>query len=348
MYNISKGLFFLKGAPLTKGHVSAIIRAVSQVDELHVVLCWDEKFQKTLTTYQQKVQTKINRTLWLTNTFKHYNNIKISVVDESNIKGYPDGEAEFTKLLMNEVYHNYKCSHFDKVFSSEIEYNGYFQRNFPDSKIVLIDPERKMVDISATRVRNNLSLHWDYISKEAQKDFVKKVCIIGVESSGKSTLAINLAQYYGTQYVEEVGRTICENELGCSESTMTIEDYEYIAMKHKCKEREYLKDARKVLFSDTNNFITLFSAMCMGKDSQLLREMVKKEDYDLIIFLDCDVEWVYDPLRLNSTPEKRQQTFQLLKDLCEEFNIQYKMVSGNYYNRFTKSVKLVDELLERS
>ena len=88
--------------------------------------------------------------------------------------------------------------------------------------------------------------------------------------------------------------------------------------------------------------------MCMGKDSQLLREMVKKEEYDLIISLDCNVKWVYDPLRLNSTPEKRQQTFQLLKDLCEEFDIRYKMVSGNYYSRFTESVKLVDELLERS
>ncbi|SOK59169.1 hypothetical protein [Yersinia phage fHe-Yen9-03] len=51
---MNKGLFFGKFAPLTTGHVSAIAQAASKVDQLYVILCWDEKFQKTLTPDLQK------------------------------------------------------------------------------------------------------------------------------------------------------------------------------------------------------------------------------------------------------------------------------------------------------
>lgn len=340
------GLFFGKFAPLTTGHISAILEAATMVEELYVVLCWDEKFQSTLTPNLQSILTKRNRMMWLKDTFKHMRNIKITFVDETPIKSYPDGCEDFTKLVRNKLVTEFHQPYVDVVFSSETEYNDYFNQYWPDSEHVLIDPPRMFVDISATRVRSNPYLYWDYIAPAAHKHFVKKVCIIGVESTGKSTLTINLAQHFSTLYVEEVGRTICENEYHWSEDMMNIEDYEYVAMEHKVKEHKLAKVANKVLFSDTNNLITLFSAECTGRTSQLLSRMAHAEEYDLVIMLDIDVPWVYDPLRLNNTAELRQKTFEHLKFLCNAHGVKYELVSGTYTERFKTAVQLVNNLLK--
>lgn len=338
------GLFFGKFAPLTTGHISAILKASTLVDTLYVVLCWDEKFQSTLSTELQNVMTKRNRLMWLKDTFIHMPKIKILCVDETPIQSYPDGSQDFTTLVRAALYdageHN-----IHKVFSSEVIYNDYFYVHWPVSEHVLIDPEREFVNISATRVRTNPYKHWDLIAPAAHKHFVKKVCIIGVESTGKSTLTINLANHFSTQFVEEVGRTICEKEYHWSEDMMNIEDYVYVAMEHKVKEHRTAKTANKVMFSDTNNLITLFSAECMGKTSPVLSQMAFAEQYDLVIMLDIDVPWVYDALRLNGAEQRRKETYELLQFLCKAHNVKYTTVSGSFDERFKTSVALVNNLL---
>ncbi|SOK58637.1 NadR transcriptional regulator / Nicotinamide-nucleotide adenylyltransferase, NadR family / Ribosylnicotinamide kinase [Yersinia phage fHe-Yen9-04] len=343
---MNKGLFFGKFAPLTTGHVSAIAQAASKVDQLYVILCWDEKFQKTLTPDLQKILTLRNRLMWLKDTFKHLNHVNISYVDETGILSYPDGAYNFTELVRDELFNKFNCCEIETVFSSETEYNDYFKNHWPDSKHILIDPPREFVDISATRVRENPYTHWDFLAPAAHQHFVKKVCVIGVESTGKSTLTINLANHFSTQYVEEVGRTICEHEYHCSESMMNIEDYVYVAMEHKVKEHKYVKTANKLLFSDTNNLITLFSAECMGKTSVVLSQMANAEEYDLVIMLDIDVPWVYDPLRTNNTSVLRESTFEHLKFLCHAHGVKYHLISGDFDNRYKTAVKLVQQLLE--
>lgn len=341
------GLFFGKFAPLTTGHIAAILTASTYVEELYVVLCWDEKFQSTLTPELQKVMTLRNRLMWLKDTFKHIKKIKITYVDETPVPSYPVGCEDFTKLVKNKLVYDFQQPYVDVVFSSETEYNDYFSQYWPDSEHVLIDPPREFVDISATRVRSNPYEHWDFLAPASHKHFVKKVCIIGVESTGKSTLTINLANHFSTQYVEEVGRTICENEYHWSEAMMNIEDYVYVAMEHKVKEHKLAATANKVLFSDTNNLITLFSAECSGHESSpLLSQMAFAEDYDLVIMLDIDVPWVYDPLRLNNTSELREKTFNHLKFLCKAHGVKYVTVSGDFNTRFKTAVQLVKNLLQ--
>lgn len=342
---MNNGLFFGKFAPLTTGHISAITTAAAQVDRLFVVLCWDQKFQNTLSEDLRTRLTLRNRLLWLKDTFKHMSHVQVTYVDESDIPGYPEGSESFTSLVRDELWHSFQETDISTVFSSETEYNQYFENNWPEAKHILIDPERTFVNISATTVRSNPYKYWDYIAHTARKDFVKKVCIIGVESTGKSFLTKNLANYFSTISVEEVGRTICEDEYGASEEYMTVQDYEHIAMEHKCKEYRLAKEANKVLFSDTNNLITLFSMQCQGKTSAMISEMAKAEKYDLVIMLDIDVPWVYDHLRTNNTPELRQSTYEMLKRICTDHGVQYVTVSGTYDERYKTSVKLVQDLL---
>ena len=88
-----------------------------------------------------------------------------------------------------------------------------------------------------------------------QKYYTKKICIVGTESCGKSTLVRNLAKYFNTSFVEEAGRVVCE-EVGLE--NMQEADYFEILFKHKMLEKEMLDKANKVLLIDTDSLITLY------------------------------------------------------------------------------------------
>lgn len=64
--------------------------------------------------------------------------------------------------------------------------------------------------MSSTELRADIYGHWDWLPNVVKPYYVKKVLIIGGESTGKSTLTVNLANYYNTNYLEEVGRDISE------------------------------------------------------------------------------------------------------------------------------------------
>lgn len=83
----------------------------------------------------------------------------------------------------------------------------------------------------------------------------KKVLIIGTESCGKSTLTVNLAHHFNTNYLEEVGRELSELS---GTDTMMLSDFTRILLEHKAKELKLLEHSNKVLIEDTDCLITKF------------------------------------------------------------------------------------------
>lgn len=340
------GVFFGKFAPLHTGHVQAILSAAQVVDELHVIMCWDEKFQSTLNPRMKRVLTRSNRFKWLKSTFAHISNITVSFVDETPVPAYPDGYMEFANLIRNAVPST--ITHF---FSSENVYTEFFEQTFPGVPHICIDQDRTLRPVSATFIRNGSTEEiWQYLPQAVREDFALRVAVIGIESVGKSTATAMLAQMFETNFVEEVGRTLCEQEMFSSEFAMNEQDYIRIAIAHRHKENTFAKTANKVLLCDTNNFITYYSAKEMGIDSNILKELSIKEHYDLILFLDDSVPWVYDPLRRKGHADIRKADAERLH---KEFNAvrrlrayDYKLwhVTGSEYESRLKSCK---EAIER-
>lgn len=343
---MTRGIILGKFAPLTLGHIACIARAASRVDELCVVLCWDEKFQQTVPSELANILTLGNRHRWLLETYARYPSIRVRVVDESKIKSYPEGAADFTKLVRAQLQDEYGEDTVTHTFSSEPEYDGYFNEHFKEAEHQVIDADRALVAISATRVRADVYANWDYLAPAARKDFVKRVVVIGCESTGKTTLVRQLTDYFATTTVPEVGRVICEDEFFSHEEYMTSEDYEDVAYRHKTAEAMALRNARKVLISDTNNLITEFSARLMGHESQVLAELSRREQYDLVLYLDIDVPWVGDNLRRNGDANRRKQTDTLLRRMCEERSVQNIVhIGGSYEARFLQAIAEITRLL---
>lgn len=349
------GLIFGKFAPLTAGHVNFIRMAVETgVDRLYLFLSFDQKFNDTQSPWMQSklgLTDRLKDLKLLVRDSGLEDRIIVNYVDESAIPGYPEGGAAYAKLIRDKIPEGVVLTH---AFSSEPEYGTYFSDYFPEVEHVVLDAERLGVNISATRIRENLRDNFNMLSEQAKPRFVKRVAIIGVESTGKSTLAKTLARRYHTNFTPEIGRDICESEYCGTEEIMTREDYLEIALLHRLLERNNTRDAYKVTFSDTTNLITHFSGICSKKilsyDPMFIALSEEESDYyDLILFLDHNVPWVADPLRLQDTPEKREKTHDWLDSMVHSYYDPAKVVriKGNdYAARTAQAIAAIEKLME--
>lgn len=357
--NNTRGLLFGKFAPLTNGHVEFIRQAAAQVDILYVLLSYDQKF---VDAQPEWIRTKLAladryRDLLDIVADEGLDNVKVDYVDESDIPGYPEGGAAYAKLVWDKLRNRSDMPHtgLTHAFSSEPEYESYFNKFFPEVKHVVIDAERKTVPISATMIRNDPYNNFSNLAWPARKRFMKKVAIIGVESTGKTTLTQHLAQTFNAGWIPEIGRLICEREYHSSEFAMTREDYLRIAMEHRLKEMELAGwGDRGAMFSDTTNLITHFSGICAGKiehGDRLFHALNLEEGenfYDMVLYLTPEVPWVADPLRLQDTPEKREDTNRTLEVMVNYYynKCQVVAISGdNYEDRIKQAEAAVRKLL---
>ncbi|MBC2194500.1 multifunctional transcriptional regulator/nicotinamide-nucleotide adenylyltransferase/ribosylnicotinamide kinase NadR [Listeria booriae] len=340
------GVVFGKFYPLHTGHIYLIQRAASQVDELHVILCHDasrdfDLFQKSSMTKQPTVE---DRWRWLLQTFKYQDNIKIHDLSEDGIPPYPDGWDEWAiraKKLLSD-------NHFqaNAIYSSEPKDAIRYQELLGVDTVV-IDAERSFMNISATQIRQEPFHYWDYIPTEVKPFFVRKVAILGGESSGKSTLVNKLANTFNTTSAWEYGRDYVFSHLGGNEKALQFSDYDKISLGQAQYIDFAVKYANKVAFIDTDYVTT--QAFCMtyeGQKHPFVQAMIETQPFDLVILLENNTPWVNDGLRHLGSKEKRKDFQELLKQLMHENNIPYVAItSGNYEERYLESIRLVEQLL---
>lgn len=341
------GLIVGKFAPLTTGHINFINQSSTLCDKLLVLLSYDERWRDKQTPFMKDKLTFKNRMKWLLETFYDFDHIIVDFVDETTIAPFPNGWDEFKNLVSEKTYKHFGEYDTDYVFSSETDYDEGFKKYFPKTEHVIIDPSREMFPISATEVRSDLFKNWEYLPSAVRKEFVYKVCIIGTESTGKTTLTKYLSKMFATSWVEEYGRKFCEENLFGNENLLTNDDYSYIAFRHKEDENNAAKTANKVLFSDTNALITgFYQYLYEGEINTIVDEIIKKERYDLVIYLDNDIEWVDDGLRSNGSPDERQKTEVLLEYIMKKYSVNAIKISGSYKERLDAAYKLVKQSME--
>jgi len=315
-FNFDEGWVIGKFAPITLGHINLINKAATVCKNVKVVLCYDDKFLKNQSPRDQKVLTYKNRMMWLKQTFANMPHIEVTSIDETNLAPYPNGWAGYVNLLRELVGNNIRPN--TPVLSSELDYSEGYAKYLPEVTHVVVDNDREEISISATMVRENLYKYWDLIPSCVRKSYALKVCVIGTESSGKSTLVRAMAKLFSTSWVEEYGREYCESELGGDESLLTSVDYEKIAYEHKTEEEKACLRANKLTFIDSNAFVTEFyHRLYEGNKNELVSSIARNEKYDLILYLTDDTVWVDDGLRLNG--DKRGITKKLFEEMLEEF-----------------------------
>lgn len=125
---------------------------------------------------------------------------------------------------------------------------------------------------------------------------VKRVCLLGAESTGKSTLAGALAERFETVWNPEYGRPY--TQLGRDPAAPWASwEFTHIARIH-CWYEDFLATlAKRVLFSDTDAFTTsVFHEVYLGNPATAFPELVNRP-YDLFVVCGLDVPWRHDGIR---------------------------------------------------
>ncbi len=160
---------------------------------------------------------------------------------------------------------------------------------------------------------------------------------------GKSTLTKRLAKYYKTNYVNEVGRSYCDRY----KNQLTAQMFDSIAMDHYRLTEKLAYKSNKMLFVDSEAVISQYYLdMYFNKKSPLIEEIIKLQEFDLVLYLEPDVEWVDDGVRFAGEPHTRKLNNEKLKKEFGERGIKCIMISGNYEERFEKARFLVNELMD--
>lgn len=336
------GMYGGKFLPLHQGHVSAIIEASTICDELYVVLSYNEEREKLL--FEDAVIDPIpyrERFKWLSQLTQDMENVKVIAVSDDAVDeesyDWVKGAEDIKKAIGKEI---------DVVFHSDPLNYATFRELYPRAMVITFN--RNNIPISATMIRKEGAYkHWEYIPKVVRPYFVKKICIVGTESCGKSTLVKNLARHFNTEYVEEYGRVVCD-EVGGAEN-MTIKDFPRIAYGHKMMEFEKLKIANKVLIIDTDSIVTKYYGELYAdtvEEEDLYTMICKNNDYDLYMFLEPDVPWVQDGTRLHGEQEIRLENNKKLKKMLIDAGISYLTIKGTYDQRFNKAKSIIQRLIE--
>ena len=333
------GLFGGSMDPPHMGHLRAILLAAAQCERLYVILSCSRCRDSVPMEYRYR---------WLRAMTKHLPNVTI-VPQEDTAKTKEEFAASGGWQKTTEEIRGIIGGEPEAVFcGSDYRNTGRFEALYPNAKILYL--ERSETNISSTEIRKAPLRHWQELPCEVRPYYVKTVLIVGSESTGKSTLAQNLALYFQTDYVEEAGREICA--LAGGENTMLAEDLQKCLIYQKTAMWERKARANRVLFVDTDALTTAFYIDFLlpeGADRERARTLAgaiaDTNRFDLVLFLEPTVEFVQDGTRNEAIAADRIHYSNLLRQQFEHAGISCHRLTGDYHQRFTAAVHLTEELL---
>ena len=342
-----RGLIVGKFAPLHRGHELVIGRALRDCDEVVIV-----SYQRPeLPGYPPQVRER-----WLADAAP---TARVLVLDDKRLQrltgsgavrvpvndGDPVEDRRFCAYLCADVL----GVTVDAVFTSEDYGDGFaeeltrcFRERDPDApavRHVLVDRERRTVPISATQLRKDVHAHRRWLAPHVYASFVRSVCALGGESTGKTTLCRVLAGRLGTVWVPEYGREVWEQKGG----VLDFADLEHIGRVQTAAEEQAAAAANRYVLCDTSPLTTWFySHHLFGRASAALERMADRR-YDLTVLCAPDIpfdqdgtrhggrfryeqhEWYLrqlsargvDPVLLTGTLEQRLTTVQASLPACD-------------------------------
>jgi NadR type nicotinamide-nucleotide adenylyltransferase len=167
---------------------------------------------------------------------------------------------------------------------------------------------------------------------------IKKVALLGPESSGKTEICRRLAAHFHTEWVPEFAR----DYLGEKNNQYSFEDVLSCMKSQMASEDEMEKQAHDFLFCDNEliNFKVWFSDV-FKKIPEGLEEQIQSHRYDLILLAYPDVPFVEDTLRVN--PHRREFFFDWYKRELENYKMKYVIIKGLGEKRFEAALNAIAE-----
>ncbi|MDA9338301.1 ATP-binding protein [Flavobacteriaceae bacterium] len=172
-----------------------------------------------------------------------------------------------------------------------------------------------------------------------------KIVLFGPESTGKTTLSIQLAKHYNTVWVQEYARPYLQKVWNQERRTCQQKDILPIAFGQIALENRLAKRADKVLICDTDLLETKVysSAYYGGFVDPILEKAATENTYNLYLLTYIDTPWEADDLR--DRPEQRSEMFEAFQKALDEHDRPYLLLKGDKESRLKKAVEAIDAIL---
>lgn len=174
---------------------------------------------------------------------------------------------------------------------------------------------------------------------------LKKIVIIGPESTGKSTLSAQLAAHFTTLWCPEYAREYLE----IHGASYTYNDLLTIAKGQLALEESYERNAieqeKNLLFIDTNMYVMqVWCEYVFNTCHPFILNEIATRKYDLYLLCNIDLPWVQDDLREYPDVERRQELFNIYKNILVEQLEPWVLIEGDYQQRLQTAINAVNSL----
>jgi len=184
---------------------------------------------------------------------------------------------------------------------------------------------------------------------------LKKIVIIGPESTGKSSLCEQLASHYHTIWCPEYAREYLtkngkqynfDNLLSIAKGQIELEE-KYISLKKKeMDETRNQSPATQFLFIDTDMYVMkVWCEFVFDKCHQYILDRIVERKYDLYLLCNTDLPWIADELREYPDLENREKLFRIYKDIMVNQNTDWIEIKGDYDQRLKIAIEAVNKLI---
>lgn len=169
---------------------------------------------------------------------------------------------------------------------------------------------------------------------------LKKIAVLGAESTGKTWLCEQLAAHFQTQWVPEYARDYFNHS---DIYNYTLKDLEIIAERQMQMESEAIPGAQRFLFCDTT-LITLkiWAELEFQTTPDLIQRGLEESRYDFYLITNNDVAWQADPLRENK--HSRDLLLRMNETEVKKTGTPYHIVSGQGAERLAAVIRVLEIL----
>jgi NadR type nicotinamide-nucleotide adenylyltransferase len=186
-----------------------------------------------------------------------------------------------------------------------------------------------------------------HLDPHVRAHFVRRVCLVGAESTGKTTLARLLAERYETVWVPEYGREYSERTGKQLGDAWTTEEFRHIADVQAATEERLAQEANGILVCDTDLYTTArFHEVYLGARDAELERRARARRYDLYLLCGLDAPFVQDGWRADG-PHRAAMDAAYRRHLVES-GTPWVELRGSLDERLARACAAIDDLVVRS
>ena len=158
----------------------------------------------------------------------------------------------------------------------------------------------------------------------------RRICLIGPECTGKTTLARRLARELGAACVPEHARDYAQ----ARNNHLTAADVEPIARGQMANE-DAIGNAERIILDTDLISTVVYARHYYGACPPWIEAEARRRRADLYLLMDTDLAWTPDPAR-DSGGDAREDLFDAFRATLDEFETNWTIVSGDWEERWSQ------------